>query len=180
MGAFIGPMVMLLMFVILPAFLIFWNKRRIKGKMLCLFLQGDIYMKPMLCEYRDEFVFYQSKAYDIYPQRVRLTRFPAGWPSILQEIVPTALYDVANGIPLNWNDLPDQRDARLRAMNIKSALAENAIRKLVQEAATEGGPIGGFRFNWRKVLPIMLIVGAVIGLIFIMRGGGGIFGLFGG
>jgi len=136
-------------------------------------------VKSALCEYKESFVFYQSYAYDIYPLRVRLTRFPAGWPSILQEIVPTALYDVANAIPLNWNDLPDQRDARMRSMNIKSALGENAIRKLVQEAATEGGPAGGFKFNWRKVMPIMLIVGAVIGLIFIMRGGGGFFGLFG-
>lgn len=180
MGAFIGPMVILFVFIIGGALVIFWNKRRIRGKMLCFFLQGDIYLKPALCEFQDDFVFYGDHAYDIYPQRVRLTRFPAGWPSILQEIVPTALYDVANGIPLNWNDLPDQKDARLRAMNIKSALGENAIRKLVQEAATEGGPGGGFRLNWRKVLPIVLIVGGLIGFVFIMRGGGGIFGLFGG
>ena len=179
MSSFIGPLVMLLVLVFGAVFLLFWNKKRVKGKILCYFLQGDIYVKPVLCEYKQDFVFYDEKAYDLYPDRVRLTRFPAGFPSFLQEIVPTALYDVTNGIPLDWNDPPTQFDAKLRSMNIKSALMENMLRKMVEEASRETG-VTGSRINWKKILPMILVIGGIIGFIFIMQKSGGIGGLFGG
>ena len=47
-------------------------------------------------------------------------------------------------------------------MNLRSALEENWVRKLVHEAATEGA---GFKINWRKVIPIALIAIGVIGLV---------------
>ena len=176
----LGPIAMLLILVIGATALIFWNKKRIKGKILCSFLSGDIYLKTALCEYRESFVFYDGKAYDLYPNRLRITRFPAGFPDILRETLPTALYDVANGIPLDWKNPPTQLDAKLRSMNIKSALMENKIRQMVDEATREGGSATGGKINWKKIMPIMLVVGGAIGFIYIMQSSGGIGGLFGG
>ena len=180
MGSLLGPIAMLLILVIGATALIFWNKKRIKGKILCFFLSGDVYVKSALCEYQDDFVFYNEKAYDLYPDRVRLTRFPAGFPDILRETVPAALYDIGNGIPLDWKNPPTQLDAKLRSMNIKSALMENKIRQMVDEATREGSALGGGKIKWKKILPIMLVVGGIIGFIFIMQRSGGLGGLFGG
>lgn len=178
MGSLTGPLVMFLVLVIGLAVIMFWNKMRVRGKIACFFLRGDTYMKGSLCEYHQDFVMYEERAYDLYPQRCRFTRFPSGWPSLLQEIVPCALYDYDNAIPLDWTNPPVQLDAKLRAMNVKSALMENMLRKMVEEASREAGAVGGFRFNWRKALPIILIVGGIIGFILITRAGG-LGGLFG-
>jgi len=180
MGALMGPIAMFLVLVIGAVALIFWNKKRIKGKILCSFLSGDIYLKTALCEYQESFVLYDGKAYDLYPDRLRITRFPSGFPDIFRETLPAALYDVANGIPLDWKNPPTQSDAKLRSMNIKSALMENKIRQMVDEATRESSSGGGGKINWRKILPIMLVVGGVIGFIYIMQSSGGIGGLFGG
>jgi len=169
---------MFLVLVIGVVFMIFWNKKRIRGKMLCFFLRGDLYVNSALCEYQDDFVFYNGKAYDIYPDRVRLIRFPAGFPDMLRETIPSALYDVANGIPLDWKNPPTQTDAKLRSMNIKSALMENKIRQMVDEATRESS--GGSGINWKKILPILLVVGGIIGFIAISQQAGGIGGMFGG
>lgn len=56
-------------------------------------------------------------------------------------------------------------------MSLRAALDENWIKKLVSEAASEGS--SGFRINWRKMLPIALLVigGGGLIMILIMRGG---------
>jgi len=175
-----GPLVLFIMMLMMPIALILWNKNRIKGKMLCYILKDDKSVTPKLCELRDDFVIYENYAFDVCPDLVRVARFPTGWPSFVQELVPCALYDIKNALPLNWINL---KAADYRSMEVRSALDENWLRKLVHEAATEGAPqSGGFgKINWKKVLPIMLLVGGVIGFIVISRmGGGGIFGMFGG
>jgi hypothetical protein len=82
-----------------------------------------------------------------------------GWPPFLQELVPASLYLEEDGIPLDWVTL-DQR--KVRAMELKSALDENFFRKMVHETAQEASGSG---VNWRKILPIALLVIGVLGLI---------------
>lgn len=180
MAGFIGPIIMVLVLTFGMVFLLFWNKKRAKGKVYGFFLSGEVMLKPSLCPCEESFVFYRGRAYDFYPSRVRFVGFPSGFPSILQESVPALLYDIENAIPLDWKNPPVQNDARLRSMNVKSALMENMLRKMVEEASREPGTIGGSRINWKKILPIMLVVGGIIGFIFIMQRSGGIGGLFGG
>lgn len=179
MSSFIGPLIMVLVLVFGAVFLLFWNKKRVKGKVLGFFLSGEVMLKPELCPCEESFVFYKGRAYDFYPSRVRFVGFPTGFPSILQERIPALLYDVENGVPLDWKDPPIQSDARLRSMNIKSALMENMLRKMVEEASRETG-VTGSRINWKKILPIIMVIGGIIGFIFIMQRSGGIGGLFGG
>ena len=81
--------------------------------------------------------------------------------------MPVSLYDEEDAVPLNWINLDNRLE---RSMALRAALDENWMRKLVQEAAAEGG---GIRINWRKILPIALIVIGIVGVIFILMTRGG-------
>jgi len=160
-----GLIVILLMVVFLPLALIMWNRQRVKGKVLCVIVRKDKSVVMKLCELKSDFVIYLDRAYELYPDFVRVAKFPMGWPAMLQELVPCTLYDEEDAVPLDWVNI----DNRLsRAMELKAALDENWLRKLVQEA-TAGA---GFAFNWRKALPILLIGIGIIGVIaiFLMKG----------
>lgn len=141
-------------------FLMFWNKVRVTGKMLCFFLRKDKSVTPQLCQLREAFVISGNRAYDIYPSMVRLMRYPAGWPPFLQELVPAALYDEEGAVPLDWNTLKAPTEGSL---SLRSALDENWLRKLVVETSTGGG----MQVNWRRILPIALIGVGILGLVFI-------------
>ena len=149
----------LIVTVMLPFMVILWNRQRVKGKILCYIVRKDKSIVGKLCELRSDFVIFEDRAYEIYPDLVRVAKFPMGWPAMFQELVPCALYDEEDAIPLDWIRLDNRLE---RSMNLRSALDENWIKKLVHEAATEGA---GFRINWRKVIPITLIILAGIGLI---------------
>ena len=164
------PLILLFILFAFPMGLILYNRQRCKGKMLCFFLRKDKSVQTVLCLLWNDFVLYQERAYDVYPDFVRLSRFPMGWPPFLQELVPAALYLEEDGIPLDWVTL-DQR--KVRAMELKSALDENFFRKMVHETAQEAGGTG---INWRKILPIALLVIGVIGLIVLFTVGGNFFG----
>lgn len=153
-----------LMFTIMfvPFLIIFWNKNRLKGKMVCYFLRKDKSLVPALCKLKDAFVLWGERAYDIYPDYVRVTRFPMGWPSFMQELVPTCLYDEENAIPLDWLSLEPAKEG---SMKLRAALDENWMKKLVHETATEAG---GGGINWRKILPIAILVIGGLGLIAIL------------
>jgi len=169
-----GPVVMVFTFIFGLLSLIMWNRQRVKGRMLCFFIRKDKSVVQSLCELKSDFVIYKDRAYDVYPDFVRIIKFPMGWPAFLQELVPSSLYDEEDAIPLDWIDL----DSRLeRSMQLRSALEENWVRKLVHEAAVEGGGAG---INWRRVIPIVLIAIGIIGLLFIMARGGCLPGIGGG
>lgn len=126
---------------------------------------------PKLCKLENDFVVFESRAYDVYPDLVRVSKFPMGWPAMFQEIVPSVLYDEEDAIPLDWIGLSHRLES---SMNLKSALDENWVRKLVREAATEGK--SGFNINWRKVLPLLMIAGGGVGLIVLISQNGSLFG----
>lgn len=157
-----GLVVAIIFAIFMPFALIMWNRQRVKGKMLCLFCRDDKSLLLKLCELRDDWVIFGTRAYDVYPDYVRITRFPAGWPAFLQELVPCALYDEEIGVPMNWVNL---EKIEVRSMELRAALDENWLRKLVEETAREGA---GFRINWRKYLPIGLIIIGVLGLVMIL------------
>ncbi len=144
---FLGPMVILL-----------WNKIRCKGKLLCFIARKDKSLKPVLCELRDAFVIWENRAYDVYPDFIRVCGYPVGWPSILQELVPSSLYDEEDALPKDWISLETPKEGSL---SLRSALDENWIRKLVQESSSEGKS----KINWKKIIPIGLMVLGALGLV---------------
>jgi hypothetical protein len=152
---------MLVVTMAIPLFLIFWNKARTKGKMVCFFARKDKSVVLALCELRDAFVLWKSRAYDIYPDFVRVISFPTGWPSIIQEKMPCSLYDEEDALPKDWVSLDTPKEGSMR---LRSALDENWIRKLVQETATEGKP----GINWKKIFPFIIIFLGVAGLVVIL------------
>ncbi len=158
-----GPQLLLITIIFTPVLIMVWNKVRCKGKMLCFVLRKDKSVVGKLCALRSAFVIYEDRAYDIYPDLVRLFRFPMGWPAILQEIVPIALYDEENAVPLDWITLEPFKDGSL---SLRAALDENWLKKLVHETAMEGVAGGGL--NWKKILPFALIGLGVAGLIFML------------
>jgi hypothetical protein len=133
--------------------------------MLCYFLPKDKSVKGQLCKLRSSFVIYKDRAYDVYPDFVRVCRFPMGWPTIFQELVPSALYDEEDALPKDWVTLDPPKEGSL---SLRAALDENWIKKLVAEASAEAGG----KFNFRKILPIALLVVGALGLVALlaMRG----------
>ena len=157
-----GPLLVLFVILFVPFALVAYNRQRVRGKMLCFFVREDKSVLAKLCTLRDDWVIFENRAFDVYPDFVRLTRFPMGWPPVLQELVPTTLYDEEDAIPLDWVKLGNRLE---RSMELRAALDENWLRKLVEETAREGGAP---RFNIRKYLPHMLVVVGVIGLIYVL------------
>lgn len=155
----------ILITIMIPFAVIVYNRQRVKGKVLCYFVKKDKSVLGKLCEMKSDFIIYEDRAYDVYPDFVRVAKFPMGWPAFLQELVPCCLYDEEDAIPLDWINLDNRLE---RAMELRAALDENWLKKLVREAAVEGG----FAFNWRRILPIALLVVGVGGLVVIlaMRG----------
>jgi len=160
-----GPIVLLVTFIGFPLGLIIWNRQRVKGKLLAFIARKDKSVIPKLCELRNDFMIFERRAYEVYPDFVRICRYPMGWPAFLQELVPTVLYDEEDSMPLDWISI----DKRIgRSMELRSALDENWMRKLVEETAREGSTFG---INWRRILPFLLLGVGVIGLVvlFILR-----------
>ncbi len=144
-----------------PVAIVLWNKIRCKGKLLCFIARKDKSLKPALCELRDAFVIWGNRAYDVYPDFIRICGYPVGWPSILQELVPSSLYDEDDALPKDWVTLKTPEEGSLR---LRSALDENWIRKLVQESSSEGRS----KINWRKIIPIVLMALGALGLVGIL------------
>lgn len=148
--------------------IIVWNKMRTRGKIWCFFARKDKSLLPRLRKLEYDFIEFNNRAYDVYPDLVRVARFPPGWPFLFQELVPTLLYDEEDAIPRDWRD--PKRVVQVRAMELKAALEENWVRKLVHEAAVaEAGGVS--RFNWRRALPFVLLIAGILALValFIFR-----------
>jgi len=156
-----SALVALFLTLFIPVFMILWNRQRTRGKILCFFARKDKSLIGNLCRLRSSFIIWEDRAYDLYPDFIRITRFPLGWPSILQELVPTCLYDEEDALPRDWITLEKPEEGSL---TLRAALEENWVKKLVQEAAAEGG----LRINWRRVIPIALMAIGIVGLIMIL------------
>ncbi len=152
--------------ILLPTLIIMYNRQRVKGKLFCHYLRKDKSIAHVLCELRGAFVIWKmgmySRAYDVYPDMVRLGRYPMGWPKMLQELVPEALYDEDDAIPKDWVNLEAPKEG---SMKLHAAQEERWVQKVSHEvSASETGQ----GFNWRKVLPILLLIVGVGGLILVL------------
>lgn len=152
-------MLYLVMILAIPLMIVVWNQQRCAGKMLCFFLDQAKFLKPKLLPADDDFVYDQQEgaAYYIFPERVRLTRFPAGWPIFLQQNIPTVLYETGNGEPLDWNDL----SARVVSSKELGAAMEPKWLQNIVQGAREG--VG--ESKWQRMMPMLTLAAVAICLL---------------
>jgi len=143
----------------MPSALFFYMQWKCAGKMLCFFLEEDISAVPVLSQMREDFVEGVDGLYDILPERVRLFRYPLGWPRPLQQIVPASLYERGNAVPLDWLKLGHGQYTS--AMELKAVLDPHWLKNLVQ-GAREGGVAAS---KWEKMIPLLSLAVSVIVLI---------------
>jgi len=149
-----GIILMLLILVGGASFLLLWNQQRLAGRMLCFFLEEDKSTKPELRKIADDFIESEDGLYDIEPDRVRLIRYPTGWPPPLQQIIPTSLYCRGNARPLDWVTL---RAREVSAKELKAVLDTHWLINLVRGAREGGGE--------SKVSRILPLLSAALGAI---------------
>ena len=148
---FVGPMLLLVM-----------NKMKVKGKMACIVTKDDGSIDIRLCRMVRQFVIYGDYGYDVYPKRVRVMRYPTGWPSMFQELVPVCLYNQKDAIPLDWKNLSERY---ISSMKLKSSIDENLFRTVIE---TQKEISGGKKFNLRRMLPFALLAVGVLFLVILL------------
>lgn len=161
-----GLIVIVIVLFLGPTAIVMMNKMRVKGKMACVVVKDDDSVDIKLCRLVRQFVLYGDYGYDVYPKRVRVMRYPTGWPSMFQELVPVCLYNEKDAVPLDWKTLDDRH---ISSMKLKSSLDENFFRTLIE---TQKEVSGGGKFNIRKMLPYALLAIGVLALIGILMFGG--------
>ena len=117
--------------VVIPVFIFFWNQNRTAGKVLAFILEEDKSVKISLYSIRGDFVLVGDEGYYIFPDRVRLTRYPGGWPTMLQQIVPVVLYNRGDAEPLDWNKLIKRT---VSATEVGSAMEPEWLKNIVRGA----------------------------------------------
>lgn len=161
MGNLIGLGIMVFTILLMPGFLILWNKSRTKMKVAAFILRGDIWVETRLCEIMYDYILFRGKGYEVHPTLARLVGFPSGWPKFLQETIPAFLINESDGLPLDWKNLGQRK---LSSTEIGTNLDPNIYRLLVQEAGkTAEGATG--RFNLKKAFPFILISIGILGLL---------------
>lgn len=117
--------------VVIPVALFFWNQSRSAGKVLTCILEEDKSLKITLYPIRGDFVLVEDEGYYIFPDRVRLTRYPGGWPKVLQQVVPVVLYNRGDAEPLDWNRLIKRT---VSATEVGSAMEPEWLKNIVRGA----------------------------------------------
>jgi len=136
--------------------MVVWNKLRTTGKTLCLICEEDKSIKQRLLPGNADFVIdvHYGEAYYIFPERVRLMRFPAGWPSFLQENVPALLVNRGDGEPLDWNNLSKRV---VSALEVGAAMEPQWLKNIVK-GVQEGA--GGTKLQ--RIMPLISVALGVI------------------
>jgi len=101
----VDAVVMLTVLILFPLALILIMRQKVVGKMLCFFLEEDKSIRAKLLKVKGDFVPFEGEAYLVKAERVRLIRYPMGWPSILQQTIPASQYHRGQVDPQNWIDL---------------------------------------------------------------------------
>lgn len=142
-----------------PVLLFFYNRHRTVGKILCYILEEDRSVRSRLIKVEGDFLNFGGNRYLVNPDAVRLMRYPAGWPSWIQQIVPVCLYKVEESTPLDWN-------TQMPVTNSSSALAtvmEPEWLKLIVRGTREGAT--GALTGGNRVLTVLGVGASVLVLV---------------
>lgn len=131
-----GPVVMVMLMALAPVAAFFWMRTRTVGRMLCWVMDDDRSAKQRLVKVSGDFVTMDDERYIVHPDAVRLIRYPTGWPSFMQQVMPCALYSRGNAEPINWNEASPRH---LSSMELGSILDPNWMRLIVRGTKDQAG-----------------------------------------
>lgn len=153
-------LIILLGVVALPALF----RMVVKGKIYCLFIEDDGYVKGALKKpmFNNEYIIDEEGAYDIISDRVGLTTFPRGLPSFFQSILPCIIYRRDDPVPIEINN-PTSRP--ISAKEVRVGLEPHFIKNLVMTSREGGG-----ESRLQRMLPLLSVaaIGMVLILIFVV------------
>lgn len=136
----------------------------VKGKIYCLFIEDDGYIKGALKKpmFNNEYIIDEDGAYDIISDRVGLTTFPRGLPSYFQSILPCIIYRRDDPAPVQ---IINPMSKPVSAKEIRVGLEPHFIKNLVSTSKEGGGDT-----KLQRMLPLltMAAIGIVLVLIFVV------------
>lgn len=153
--------VVLLIIIAFPLALILFTRRRVAGRMLCWFLEEDKTLSNKLLKVDGEFVQSGDDHYRVDVEKVRLIRYPFGMPSVLQQIIPTSLYQAGASSfePLDWITLSNEGASAKEVGAILDPYWMGNLMKAVKE--------GGGETRFQRMLPWLTLGIAAISLILV-------------
>jgi len=157
-----------MLFVIfgMPVFVYAFVKLRVIGKMGCIFLEKDKSLNFKLHKVKGRTIELADETYGVNPSRIRIMRFPIGWPALFQQSIPVQLYQREDYHPLDmvdpvdWVHLKDGKDS---AIMVKSSQEPALFKRLV-----EGTEEGGSKLSKTSKLIPMLTLGCAALVLLIM------------
>lgn len=138
-----------------PVAMFFFLRKRLAGKMLCLMLEKDRSAKNILVRVEGDFVNIDGDKYFVDSEAVRLIRYPGGWPTPLQHVLPTCLYQRDGVQPINWNT---QSEISKSSKEVTAALDPHIFSAIVR-GTREGGAASSI--NMRPILIVLGVIGIV-------------------
>jgi len=161
-----GIVFIMFLFVGFPLIMYFFVKFRTIGKMGCFVCEKDKYLVFKLRKVKGPFWEDGNEVYGINPKRVRLLRYPFGWPAFTQQVLPCALYqredhnplDIIN--PLDWNSLKPSKES---AIEVGAALEPRWLEQIARGVSGQGMGIT----KGQRMLSYIAAGGTVLALLLI-------------
>jgi hypothetical protein len=154
--------------IVMPTFLFLFNYQRCAGKTCSFFLDSTDFVKPILCKnYGDDWVIDKKgdSAYRTNTDKVRMVRYPFGWPKALQQVMPGYLYQKGEMEPLDWKTVEIDPKYHVSAREIASLLEPEWLRALLQGVRQSGG--GGGLTKQERIFMFVGSGAAVLALILV-------------
>jgi hypothetical protein len=151
--------------ILLPVFMLVMNKVKCSGKAMAVILRDGLPIDQRLCKVVRGFIVYNGCGYYMYDDLHRDMRYPAGYPSFMQETVKAYLIDEHDGVPLPWALIEEKPGMRMkRARELGACFDSEMFATYLKKSTEQGATLKG-RFNWKRALPFALIALAILGVL---------------
>jgi len=159
---------MVVFIIVAPTLLFFFNYQRCAGKTCAFFLDSTDFIKPILVKnYGDDWVIDKKgdAAYRTNTDKVRMVRYPFGWPKFLQQVMPGYLYKRGEMEPLDWRTVDIDPSYHVSAREIAALLEPEWLRALLQGVRQAGG--GGGLTKQERIFMFCGAACSLLALIFV-------------
>lgn len=160
--------VVIWMFIIfgIPVGGYFFLKMRTVGRLGVFMLEKDKHVNFMLRKVKGPHWSDKNETYGVDPKRVRLVRYPFGWPAIFQQVIPCALYQREHYQPLDiiqpidWNSL---KSANVNATEVGTVLDPMVLVSILKGASGAAPTTSRFQ----RMFPMLMVGLCTVILLFL-------------